>query len=179
MTLPLSKTVKPFLENYCTDCHDDATQKGNLNLDALSLKLSDHANVKQWIKVYNKVKTGQMPPAKKARPAVKDIDAAMGWLSQQLYTVTLQQQKKEGPAVRRLNRTEYENTLHDLLGINTELKDLLPEDGQAEGFDSVADGLSISSVLMEKYLQASDAALGPMQSFMQFSTREERLKRSC
>ena len=61
-------------------------------------------------------------------------------------------------ALRRLNRTEYEHTLHDLLGIDTPLIDLLPEDSSVQGFDNVADGLSISSVLMERYLEAADIA---------------------
>ena len=66
----------------------------------------------------------------------------------------------EGRVVlRRLNRTEYENTIRDLLGIEVELKELLPLDSSAEGFDNVGDALHISSFLMEKYLEAADRAL--------------------
>ena len=61
--------------------------------------------------------------------------------------------------LRRLNRVEYENTVRDLLGIDIELKELLPADGSADGFDNVGEALHTSSFLMEKYLEAADTAL--------------------
>ena len=69
-------------------------------------------------------------------------------------------QKAEGRVVlRRLNRTEYQNTMHDLLGVDSDLKSLLPEDTTALGFDNIGEALHLSSVLMERYLEAADAAL--------------------
>lgn len=153
------RSVATFIENHCIDCHADATQKGKLNLEALKPTFGDPATVDRWIKVYDKVTSGQMPPHDKPRPPAKDITTASDWLKAKLYDVTLAKQVAQGPTVRRLNRVEYENTVHDLLGIEAELKSMLPTDGQAHGFDNVADGLSISSVLMEKYLRASSKAL--------------------
>ncbi len=158
-TSTFNNRVATFIENHCIDCHDSATQKGKLNLEALKPNFDDAATVERWIKVYDKVTSGQMPPRDKARPPADETASATGWLKDELYTVTLAQQKQQGPAVRRLNRVEYENTVRDLLGIDTELRSLLPSDGQSHGFDNVADGLSISSVLMEKYLNASNKAL--------------------
>ena len=85
--------------------------------------------------------------------------------------------------LRRLNRTEYENTVRDLLGIEVELKDLLPLDSSAEGFDNVGDALHVSSFLMEKYLEAADKALNvaianlPQPPLVQkrYSLKDERL----
>jgi len=69
-------------------------------------------------------------------------------------------ERSEGRVVlRRLNRVQYENTVRDLLAIDVDLKDLLPEDTAAYGFDTVAEALKISPVLMESYLEAADAAL--------------------
>lgn len=155
-----ARFVKPFIENHCIDCHDGATKKGKLNLDDMLFNLDDAANTDHWIKVFDKVSAGQMPPSDKERPPAKETHAAMSWLRDQLFRVSLERQTQQGPAVRRLNRVEYENTMHALLGIDIPLKEMLPEDGQSHGFDNVADGLSISSVLIEKYLDASNKALG-------------------
>ena len=84
---------------------------------------------------------------------------------------------------RRLNRTEYENTICDLLGIDTELRELLPADSSAAGFDNVGDGLRVSSFLLERYLETADRALDiaisnsprPALRKQRFSLKEERL----
>jgi hypothetical protein len=154
------KTIRPFLESQCFECHDDTTQKGGLELDNLPADFSKPMIQQTWIDIFDKVAAGEMPPKKKPRPPEDRRQQLLTYLRDGITAADLAKRKTEGRVVlRRLNRSEYENTVRDLLGIHTELKDLLPEDASSMGFDDVAEALSVSSVLMERYLEAADAAL--------------------
>ncbi|MBI5802235.1 MAG: DUF1592 domain-containing protein, partial [Verrucomicrobia bacterium] len=98
----------------------------------------------------------------------------LDWLGRELRVAIAARQTAEGRvALRRLNRFEYQNTMHDLLGIEVNLMELLPEDGSAHGFDKVSSALTLSPVQVEKYLEAADVALdaaigiGPKPPFIQ------------
>ncbi len=149
----LAQEPKDFLARHCLDCHDADLQKGGLRLDTLSLPTKAPHTADTWSKVVSLIESGEMPPAKKPRPKAPvraAFAAAIGdELAKALYPT---------PGLRRMNRTEYENTVHDLLGTDTPLSDLLPEDSSVQGFDNVATGLGISSILMERYLEAANAA---------------------
>ena len=152
--------VTSFLEQHCTECHDGDVKKGGLDLTALSFKPEDRRNFDRWVKVYDRVSKGEMPPAKKPRPEAAALQGFQTALKAPLRGYELAQQAKNGRTVlRRLNRTEYENTVHDLLGISLPLKHILPEDTPLHGFDTVAEGLRFSQLQIEKYLEAADAAL--------------------
>lgn len=143
-----------FFDRHCVKCHGPEKQKGDLRLDTLALPSADKQSLEIWRKVVSSIDTGDMPPKKEPRPEAVQISLALKSISDHLA-------KTPGArpvALRRLNRVEYENTIHDLLGITTPLADLLPEDGSVQGFDNVANGLSISTVLMERYLEAADVA---------------------
>ncbi|MCF7787582.1 MAG: DUF1592 domain-containing protein [Prosthecobacter sp.] len=156
-TLP---PVTPFLEKHCTECHDGDVKKGGLDLTALAFKPEDRKNFDLWVKVYDRVNKGEMPPAKKPRPEAAALQSFQAALKTPLRGYELAEQTKNGRTVlRRLNRTEYENTVHDLLGISLPLKHILPEDTPLHGFDTVAEGLRFSQLQIEKYLEAADAAL--------------------
>jgi mono/diheme cytochrome c family protein len=146
--------LNPFFEQHCLKCHGPEKQKGDLRLDTLAPPSADKKNLEVWRKVVEAIDSGDMPPKKEARPDAAAIKAV-------LHSIGDAMAKAPGArpaALRRLNRMEYENTVHDLLGIDTPLADLLPEDGSVQGFDNVANGLSISTVLMERYLEAADVA---------------------
>ena len=96
---------------------------------------------------------GEMPPRDAKQPSRTDRQQFLAWIEEQLAFTA-----KRSPALRRLNRVEYEYTVQDLLGIDTPLAELLPEDSSIQGFDNVADGLGISSILMERYLEAANFA---------------------
>jgi len=175
--------LKPFLAKHCTECHDGETTKGDLRLDDLAPEFGDAKNFAAWEKVFDKVTRGEMPPKKKERPPQNELRPAMDWLRLQLHQACAAKQAAEGRVVyRRLNRAEYENTLHDLLAIDAPLKDLLPDDGSAHGFDNVGAALDVSSVLLERYLEAADAAVDaalwhgvkPTPVKQRFSYRDER-----
>lgn len=144
--------VTTFFDRHCVKCHGADKQKGDLRLDNL-----DHPsakNIDTWRKIVAAIDTGDMPPKKEARPAVADVTKVVHHISDSLAKLP----NARPLALRRMNRVEYENTIHDLLGIDTPLADLLPEDASVQGFDNVANGLSISPILMERYLEAADVA---------------------
>jgi len=149
-----------FLESYCADCHDAETKKGGLDLDALAWKLDQPANFDEWAKVYRRVERGEMPPKKKTQPKPEEAKAFTASLGGDLRTFDSTREAERGRTVlRRLNRVEYEHTVQDLLGIKTPLASILPADTPAHGFDTVAEGLRLSMLQMEKYLEAADVAL--------------------
>jgi hypothetical protein len=123
------------------------------------------------------------PPAP-ATPGAKEVAALSDWVSARLKAAELDRRAKQGRATaRRLNRVEYENTVRDLLGIDAELRELLPPDATANGFDTSGDAHHVSQFLMESYLQAADKALdfaianAPKPPFVKkrYSLRDERI----
>ena len=149
-----------FIEQYCADCHDADEKKGGLDLTSLAWNLDERENFDRWVKVVDAVTKGEMPPKKKGRPEPADASAFLGNIGGELRSFDGQRQAQNGRAVlRRLNRVEYERTVQDLLGIPTRLADLLPGDSSMHGFDTVADRLRLSTLQMEKYLEAADVAI--------------------
>ncbi len=149
-----------FLEDQCTDCHDSAEKKGGLDLTALEWDLKKRESFDAWVKVFDAVEKGQMPPKKKPRPEEAALKSFLGNVGGALRAMDSAREKESGRTVlRRLNRVEYERTVQDLLGIPTALAEMLPADTPMHGFDTVAEGLRLSTLQMEKYLEAADAAL--------------------
>lgn len=155
------RTLRPFLEQHCVSCHDAATRKGGLDLESLSTDWAVAKNFETWVNVHDRVRAGEMPPSQKRRPSEVMRDVFLGGLQTELVKADLRRRNDEGRAVlRRLNRTEYENTLRDLFGLpGLKVKDRLPEDSRAFGFDKSAAGLDLSYVQLAKYMEAADAAL--------------------
>jgi mono/diheme cytochrome c family protein len=150
-----------FLEKRCYDCHDSETKKGNLDLTALPFYLDDPKNFAMWVKVHDRVREGEMPPKKKAQPEAAERDAFLKTIADPMTTADQTREAKEGRATqRRLNRYEYENTLRDLLHAPwLQIKEMLPEDGEAYRFNKIGEALDISHVQMSRYLAAADYAL--------------------
>lgn len=168
-----SENAQPqaFFEKHCTDCHDADEKKGGLDLTALKADFTDAENFARWVKVHDVIASGEMPPKKKERPPADEVKAMTGWLGGQLSTASLERQKADGRvASRRLNRTEYENTLRELFGVSVLVKELLPEDSSSRGFDTVASALTVSPAHLVAYQRAADAAL---DAVIASSTRRE------
>lgn len=150
-----------FFETHCYSCHDASVKKGGLDLTALKVEPANPDNFARWLKIHDRIESGEMPPVKKARPPAADTTAALKHLHDML--VKAEQAKLAGQGrtgVRRLTRVEYENTLRDLLDLpGIGLLGELPPDGSAHGFDNNSDALDISHVNLAKYLEAADRAL--------------------
>ncbi len=155
------KVTADFLENYCVKCHDDVEKKGDLDLTALTYQPNDPKNFAAWVKVFDRVADGEMPPKKKKQPPASEVAAFTKSLGNSLVTIEAKRVASEGRATqRRLNRFEYENAVRDLLQAPwLQLKDALPEDGEAYRFNKVGDALNVSHVQMARYLSAADYAL--------------------
>ncbi len=150
-----------FLEKRCYDCHDTETKKGNLDLTTLPFYLDDPKVNAMWVKVHDRVQDGEMPPKKKDQPEAAERDGFLKALGDPMIASEQARVAREGRATqRRLNRYEYENTLRDLLHAPwLQIKDMLPEDGEAFRFNKVGEALDISHVQMSRYLAAADYAL--------------------
>lgn len=160
LTASFNARVKPLIDTHCTDCHGSDEQKAGLRLDTLAPDLHDEKVMATWVHVLDKLVAGEMPPKKKERPPQADLDAAAQWLQKELQAASLDRQQKKGRVViRRLNATEYENTLRDLLGTRVELKELLPEDSTSAGFDNVSAALDLSATHLLRYQEAAEQAV--------------------
>lgn len=151
--------VRPLLTKYCVECHGPETQEAKLRLDTVSAKF-DAAGAAGWQHVLERLEAEQMPPAESPQPSAAEKQQVADWIRDEIHAVEAVRRAKEGRVVyRRLNRIEYQNTIHDLLGIKLDLLEQLPSDGSADGFDNAGAALHTSSFLMERYLEAADKAL--------------------
>ncbi len=115
--------------------------------------------VEQWLSIQNRLQAGEMPPEDRPRPDAEQVAAVIRWIDARLVEVATRRKAEGRTVLRRLNRVEYQNTVRDLPGVDVDVKDMLPEDPVAVGFDNVAAALNISPVQMERYLEAADLAL--------------------
>ena len=150
-----------FLEKYCVECHDKPTKKGGLDLTVLNFEPNDLTNFNKWVLIHDRVTKGEMPPKKKERPEPADLESFSKSLASALVSAERSRIVSDGRATRRrMNRYEYENALRDLLHAPwLQLRDSLPEDGEAERFNKIGDSLDVSHVQMARYLAAADYAL--------------------
>lgn len=152
--------IRPLLEKHCIECHGATTAEASLRLDTLPAEFASPVGSRKWTKVLDRIASGEMPPKDSAPLAAADKSRLTGWLAEQLLAAERAQQPKPGTVrLRRMNRLQYENTIHDLLGIDLELQSMLPEDKRAFGFDNIGSVLSLSSAQIEAYLDAADASL--------------------
>ncbi len=151
-----------FFKNHCYECHDADVHKAGLDLTALKWNAQDADNQALWVKIHDRVRDGEMPPAKKKeRPESAAVMALTAGLAKRLIAADVAEQKAHGRTpLRRLSRVEFEWSVRDLLGMPAlSLKDSLPEDGKSHGFDRLAHALDFSSIHLEAYLAAVDKAL--------------------
>lgn len=148
------KEIVPLLEEYCYDCHGDGTSKGDLSLDEFSSveeHLKDH---ELWLATWKNVRSQVMPPSKKPQPGDEERRQLLRWIERRIFELDPDNPDPGRVTIRRMNRMEYKNTIRDLLGVDFEVEDSFPPDDTGYGFDTVGEVLSISPLLMEKYLEA-------------------------
>lgn len=156
---PLPPEVAALFTENCTKCHGEKKSKGNLRLDQLDADLSNAATFRKWQTVLDQLQTEEMPPEEEKRPEAAKLAAAIRLISAQLDGAVAQHRAEGRVVLRRLNRVEYENTVRDLFAVDVAVKETLPDDATAQGFDNVGAALNISPVLMERYLEAADAVV--------------------
>lgn len=160
-----------LFERYCFDCHGDGMDKGSFALDGLLAAGQNETNRFQWVKAWTIVRHGFMPPAGADPLPEADRKAITQWIEQQRLGVDYRNPDPGRVTVRRLNRMEYEFTITDLFGVNPvlegefssdasssrqRLRDLLPPDDTAFGFDNNGDFQTLSPALLEKYFDLAE-----------------------
>lgn len=149
--------VKPFLSNTCYDCHNDRRQKGDVNLQQFASADAVAAYPDTFELMVQKLRSGEMPPEDEERPAPADVERVIGWIRTELHRIEMRTPLDPGRVtIRRLNRTEYNNSVRDLLGVDLRPADDFPQDDTGYGFDTIADVLTLSPVLMERYMTAAE-----------------------
>src|ERR1041384_505102 len=152
-----SKTVQPFLETNCIVCHNPDLKSGGLNLEAYKTIAAITQDRDRWEKVLHKLRTGEMPPKEMPRPDKAEVEKGCRLIESELARADQLARPDPGRVTaRRLNRNEYNNTVRDLLGVDLQPADDFPQDDSGYGFDKIGDVLSLSPVLMEKYLAAAE-----------------------
>ena len=151
-----TELLESTVRRYCVTCHNDRLRTAEFSLDGVDLSdLGGHAE--QWEKVINKLRTRTMPPVGRPRPEIETYDALASWLESELDQYAADRPNPgRTEAFHRLNRAEYANAIRDLLVIDVDVNELLPADDIDQyGFDNMADVLTVSPALMDRYLSAA------------------------
>jgi hypothetical protein len=149
--------VKPLLAKYCLDCHTGKDAEGGISLDECTEAAARSTDRRTWLKVLRQVQGHAMPPRDAAQPSDAERAALAGWIGG--FALKPDCSKGERPGhvtLHRLNRAEYNNTIRDLFGIELAPADEFPSDDVGYGFDNIGDVLTVSPVLLERYLLAAE-----------------------
>ena len=153
-----AKMPEQFLMSYCVDCHSSEHAEAGLDLQTLARNFGPES-LRSWIRVHDRMASQEMPPHDEKQPTSEERTAAIRSLKDSL--ISIEGKIADGvPGLRRLTRSEYENTIRDLFDMpGIALSGSLPADGESHGFDKHPEALSISHVNIEKYLEAADHIL--------------------
>ena len=157
-TSDFSQNGAPFLEQYCFSCHAGDQPAADLSLDSFTDNHSLIKNRDIWERVLDMVTTGQMPPSECEQPSMEASESFVAHIEAIFEHADLTAKPDPGRiTVRRLNRVEYKNTVRDLLGADFNPTENFPADDIGYGFDNIGDVLTVSPLLMERYLEAAEA----------------------
>lgn len=152
--------IQPFLQTNCFKCHGNGKHKGDVTLDKFTSFASIEADLDTWQSVHDELEQHDMPPDKEPQPPADQIASVMRFASQAVDFIDPSAPRDPGyVAIHRLNRTEYNNTIRDLVGVDFQPADDFPADDTGYGFDNIADVLSMSPLLAEKYLAAAEQVM--------------------
>ena len=157
-TSDFSQNGALFLEQYCFTCHAGDQPAAELSLDSFTDNQSLIKNRDAWELILDMVTTGQMPPSDSDQPSMEASDSFIAHIDAIFEHADLTAKPDPGHiTVRRLNRVEYKNTVRDLLGVDFNPTERFPADDVGHGFDNIGDVLTMSPLLMERYLEAAEA----------------------
>ncbi|HZN09397.1 MAG TPA: DUF1592 domain-containing protein [Pyrinomonadaceae bacterium] len=151
---PAAPPERKFLNRYCTGCHNDDIKAGDMTLSQFDLTRIDQ-NPKLAEKIIYKLRGGLMPPPGVPRPDAATAAAFASALEKVIDEAAAARPNPGRPYLHRLNRTEYANSIRDLLGVQVDVATLLPPDNMSHGFDNMSDVLTISPALMDAYIRAA------------------------
>ena len=161
-----------FLDTYCSRCHNDERMSGNWSLSMVQAEsVAKGHDLGSWEKILSMITRGEMPPVNKPQPSASEHKEFSSWLQTSLDNYSIENPNPGRSTIRRLNRAEYSNAVRDLLALDVDIKDELPADDSGYGFDNIADVLTVSPTLMERYIRVAGkisklaVGLGPNEPF--------------
>src|SRR5947207_6339063 len=150
------KDVQPLLTKYCSACHQGEKPKAGVAFDTIRDERTALNRRQVWEKVLDQLQEGAMPPEEKPQPTDDERSLIMRWIESRVIKIDCSNVDPGRVTVRRLNKTEYNNTIRDLLGVEFKPAEDFPSDDVGYGFDHIGDVLSMPPVLFERYLAASE-----------------------
>src|SRR6187399_1801499 len=147
--------VEPILEKYCFACHGYGERKGGHAFDEFKSDKALVGDQKLWSAVLKNVRAGLMPPHGEAQPTDAERKQLFDWIEFDAFGIDTANPDPGRVTLRRLNRVEYRNTIRDLMGIDFKADEEFPPDDTGYGFDNIGDVLTVSPMLLEKYLAAA------------------------
>ena len=148
----------PFLKQYCFDCHSGDQPSAGLSLDSYKDNFSLIKDHDIWDRVLGMLDTNQMPPAESEQPPLEELETFIQHVDAIFEEASRTAKTDPGRVtVRRLNRVEYKNSVRDVLGVDFDPTENFPADDVGHGFDNIGDVLTMSPLLMERYLEAAEA----------------------
>jgi Protein of unknown function (DUF1588)/Protein of unknown function (DUF1587)/Protein of unknown function (DUF1585)/Protein of unknown function (DUF1592)/Protein of unknown function (DUF1595)/Planctomycete cytochrome C len=148
--------VQPLLETYCYGCHGNGASEGNRAFDQFESDEALVGKIELWQAVLKNVRAGIMPPAGEERPNEDECRQIFDWIKSDVFNINLAKPDPGRVTIRRLNRVEYRNTIRDLMGVDYDTSENFPADDTGYGFDNIGDVLSVSPLLLEKYIKAAE-----------------------
>lgn len=177
---PAFDEIRPFFQQHCMDCHTGAEAEGGFALDRLAQKADFTGQRRSWERVFKLLSVGNMPPPDVDQPPAEERQKVIDWLGRRLFYVDCSQPVDPGRVtIRRLNKTEYRNTVRDLVGVDYDPTEEFPSDDVGYGFDNIGDVLTVPPLLIEKYLTAAEEIstrailTGDPQQFSEIASAEE------
>jgi mono/diheme cytochrome c family protein len=152
------KTVLPLLEKHCYECHGDGYDKGKVAFDSLETP-EQILEPELWLRVLRNTRAGLMPAEDNPHLSAAEQATLERWIKRDVFHLDPTQPDPGRVTVRRLNRVEYRNTVHDLLGVDYNTDHEFPPDDTGFGFDNIGDALTTSPMLMEKYVAAAQTII--------------------
>lgn len=150
------KDILPILQDRCFDCHGDGENKGSLSLDQFKDDGDLLGQRGLWWNVVKNLRAGIMPPKRKPQLTAEEEERINHWIQSDVFGIDPAHPDPGRVTIRRLNRVEYRNTIRDLMGVDFDTDIEFPPDDTGYGFDNIGDVLSVSPLLLEKYVQAAE-----------------------
>jgi hypothetical protein len=149
------REIEPVLTQYCFDCHADGVNKGGVALDQFMSGAGLLEKRELWWNVLKYLRASLMPPASKPRPTKAEMLRVANWIKYSVFGIDPRHLDPGRVTIRRLNRVEYRNSIRDLMGIDFNAEVEFPPDDTGYGFDDIGDVLTLSPMLLEKYIAAA------------------------
>jgi hypothetical protein len=155
-----NQNVRPMLEDFCYDCHGNGENRGGVALDAFNSVTNFYDGRDVWWRVLKNLRANLMPPARKSQPTPAQKEVIEQWIKRYVFELDPRNPDPGQVTLRRLNRVEYQNTIRDLLGVDYDTRGVFPPDDTGHGFDNIGEVLTLSPMLLEKYLIAAEKIIG-------------------